>query len=300
MADIEETEDSSIRIGKKEYFDGNEVILKYGSRGKNPRLSIMRQKRLTILAAPLNLTNIPMDVFKLITDHLLPTGKVLLGLTCHQFYSLFREQIATTSLIQGIWKLNARKTFEDMNSKEDLQLHEVLRRWSGLAGYKYFDATQLHKLDFGEQDNLLVSLSKRVDLITRTGETEGPMRSETKRLMLEVQQTTRRLHASAYRYNSELRRLMNGNGGRSRKQRMMGPFTQIDTGLFFKYPLFDGSKSYSWHNLPAETQRKIMRLVKFWIPDLDVMKRVLDVHRRLRWSEHMMNSYAEWMQLVDF
>lgn len=245
-----------------------------------------------------------MDVFQQITDHLLPTAQVLLGLTCHQFYSLFRGQIAATPLNHRIWRLdvNDLKQSEDMNLDKDLQLHQVLGKWSGLSGYKYFDVKELDNIAFQEQKNLIASLLKRQtpNLISGTGETEATGRSEPERMLLEVLTRTRHLEATLNRLNAEMRQLANGIEGRLKKQRKMGQFTQLNAGLFFKCPLPDGFKSYDWHNLSAETQREVMRLMKSWVPDVEVLKYELDVRRRLRWSEHMMKSYAEWMQLVDF
>ncbi|TGO52057.1 hypothetical protein BCON_0148g00010 [Botryotinia convoluta] len=228
--------------------------------------------------ASLDLIDLPLDIINLIVDNLPPSSSVLLGLTCHVFYSLFSKQNTETPLKAPIWSLPIYSKRSDASETDfELQLHHVLKDWSGLAGYKYFNTADLYRL---RHPSPLAKKMKWMDddifSVIRTAMSVMTMAKDTKRLKEELE-----------------------FGALTKRQRKIRNSMKLAGGLFFKCPQPGERKDYLWHNLSEDERLKIKYLMQLWAPCLDSLKYEFDLHRRLRWSQYMMSSYVEWRELLE-
>lgn len=234
----------------------------------------------TILEASLHLIDLPLDIINLIADSLPPSSIVLLGLTCHVLYSLFSKQIPETPLNAPIWSLpiDSEQSKATSVNKIKLQLHHVLQNWSGLSGYKYFNTADLYRLqtpapvtkEINSTDNNVFSLIRAaMSILTALDDT--------------------------IRYLKEVE-----FGALTDRQWKIRNSKKLAGGFFFKCPQPDGKKKYLWNNLSEGERLEIMKLMQLWSPSVESLKHEFNLHRRLRWSQDMMSSYAEWRGLVGF
>ncbi|KAF5867857.1 uncharacterized protein Bfra_007052 [Botrytis fragariae] len=229
--------------------------------------------------ASLHLIDLPLGIINLIADNLPPSSIVLLGLTCHIFYSLFSEQISETSLKVPIWSLPTDSKRSDASEMDrEFQLHNVLKDWSGLAGYKYYSTADLYRL---QNPSPLAKQMKWMDddifSVIRAAMSVMTMVKDSKRLKEEVE-----------------------FGALTKRQRNFRNSMKLAGGLFFTCPQPGGKKKYSWHKLSEDERLEITDLMQLWAPRVDSLRYEFNLHRRLRWSQYMMTSYAEWRELVGF
>lgn len=143
-----------------------------------------------------------------------------------------------------------------------MELHQVLKDWAGLAGYKYFDDQDLSVLSNTQKPCYLWSVD--LSLLVWTAYTGYP--SQVHKIVEPVPEHRRKKFG----------------------------------GLFFKCPRGDGLMKYTYSELSEEEKLDIAIFMKSWTPGEEVMRHEFDKHRRLRWSQYLMTSYAEWMDLVGF
>ncbi|KAF7934648.1 uncharacterized protein EAE98_002693 [Botrytis deweyae] len=260
-------------MGKKGANDEGEI----GKAAENKKKKISRH---VSREASLHLIDLPLDIINLIADNLPPSSIVLLGLTCHVLYALFSKQIAETSLKAPIWNLHteSEQSVSSHQMNIELQLHHVLRDWSGLAGYKYFNTADLYRLQHPSplakklnwmDDDIFSVIRAAMSVMTTV--------KDTKRLKEEFE-----------------------FGALTKRQRKIRNSLKLAGGLFFKCPRPGGRKDYLWHHLLEDERLEITDLMQLWAPRVDSLKFELNLHRRLRWSQYMMTSYAEWKELVGF
>ncbi|KAF7877396.1 hypothetical protein EAF04_001076 [Stromatinia cepivora] len=156
-----------------------------------------------------------------------------------------------------------------------LQLHHVLKDWSGFAGYKYFNTAEL--------DELVNPTPKRV--VNLTDNDPFAAHIESMWISIVIKDAKRRW-------------VMNKVGVLTARPRKIQMSMKLAGGQFFKCPQPNGNKAYVWRNLSEEEQRKIENFMQSWTPGVEALEYELNLHRRFRWSEHVMTNYAEWIQLV--
>ncbi|ATZ51009.1 hypothetical protein BCIN_06g04620 [Botrytis cinerea B05.10] len=260
-------------VGKKKSNDRDEI--RQISESKNNEMFRPHRRE-----ASLHLIDLPLDIINLIADNIPPSSIVLLGLTCHVFYSLFSKQISETALNAPIWSLpiDSEQSKATSVNKIKLQLHHVLQHWSGLSGYKYFNTADLYRLQnpapVAEKTN---STDNNVFSLIRAAMNILTALDDTIRYLKEVE-----------------------FGALTDRQWKIRNSTKLAGGFFFKCPQPDGNNTYLWNNLPEDERLEIRELMQSWSPSVESLKHEFNLHRRLRWSQDMMSKYAEWRELIGF
>ncbi|KAI9640446.1 hypothetical protein NHQ30_011192 [Ciborinia camelliae] len=220
----------------------------------------MALKKTDSQEASTNLTTLSKDIILLIADQLEPGCIVLLGITCHYFYSIFSEQIATIPLNAAIWT-PSEGMMHVSRGGHVLELHQVLKLWNGLAGYQYFNGKDLDE--------------QRYRLEDRTGP-----------IMLPITPSNLPGLPGFYARFSYLE-------GVFQKRKNM-------EGLFFKWPPVNRDKLFVWNPRSKKQEFNFDFFMPAITPSLKLLEHQLNRHRRLRWSGQTMRCYAEWIELVGF
>ncbi|TEY25954.1 hypothetical protein BOTCAL_1252g00010 [Botryotinia calthae] len=253
------------------------IVKKKNSGDKNTTRQAAESKKREIFRpiyreASLHLKDLPLDIINLIADNLPPSSIVLLGLTCRVFYSLLSEQISETPLNAPIWSLSIDSEQSKATSENNikLQLHHVLKNWSGLSGYKYFNTADLYRIQHpAPVEEEMNSMDNNVFSLIRAAMSILTALDDTIRYLKEVE-----------------------FGALTDRQRKIRNSTKLAGGFFFKCPQPDGKKKYLWNNLSEDERLKIMELIQLWAPRVESLKYEFNLHRRLRWSQDMMTSYT--------